>query len=322
MKNVIFFLLGILYTCSLYADSNLNSIQNEILVLKSSINYSEKQIHMKSKEYKLLTGELKVYEDKIQIISNTLYEYKQKIKNDYLVLQKNWNVLLMQQADANRHVEYLVTHKGIIETMKLKSDNLRKNIIWATSLESDLALTRKENSNLKVKSEVLIGLIQRLEDDKLRLLGKVNEKKSLGLKEEHKIINYTLESKLAKGEFFLDASFILPIGKFAKLERSEHGLNFYYKEHASLIAPASGKVIYVGELSNYGNVIMIEHDRKMISVLLGEIRSEVEEASLVTQGSVIGKLLADRDGGMKSLYYEIRKEERPVPTLSYLKIKN
>lgn len=321
MKKL-FILILVINLCSVRADNKLNSLQNEILLLKSSIVQSDKQIHLKSKEYKLLAGELRTYDDKLQMLSNTLYEYKQKIKNDYILLQKNWNLLVMQQADSNRHNEYLVTHKSIIESMKIKSDNLRKNIEWATNLENDLALTIKESSSLKVKSEVLIGLIQRLEDEKLRLLGQVNQKKFLGQKEEHKIINYTLENKLAKGEFFLDTNFVLPIGKFAKLERSEHGLNFFYKEHASLIAPASGKVIYVGELSNYGNVVMIEHDRKMISVLLGEIRSDVDEKSLVTQGSVIGKLLADRDGGMKSLYYEIRKEERPVPTLSYLKIKN
>jgi septal ring factor EnvC (AmiA/AmiB activator) len=70
------------------------------------------------------------------------------------------------------------------------------------------------------------------------------------------------------------------------------------------------------------NVIMVEHNQKMISVLLGDMKPEVDESTLVTQGSIIGKLNADRDGGYKTLYYEIRREDQPVPALSYLKLSN
>ncbi len=322
MKNILLIIYTLYFSiCYIaVADEKLNKIQNEVLLLKSSINQSEKHIHKKNQEYKQIINELKVYEDKLQVISYTLSEYKQKIKIDYIDLQKNWNVLLMQQADDARHEEYLVMHQAIIETMKQKSENLKRNIAWATNLEKDLLETQLQASQLKMKSDVLLGLIQDLENDKLSLISKVNEQKTLGQKEENRVINNTLESKLSRGDFFVDKNFSLPIRKFVKIEKSETGINFHYRDATYLMAPSNGKIIYVGELSNYGNVVMIEHDKKMISVLLGDIRPEVEELSIVTQGSVIGKLIADKDGGLKSLYYEIRKEEKPMPTLSYLKV--
>jgi septal ring factor EnvC (AmiA/AmiB activator) len=317
-KSVAILILNIF--TNVFADNSLNKIQNDVLILKSTINQTNKNIHIKNQEYKSVLKELKIFEDKTRVVQFTLSEYKQKIRKDYLILQKNWNVLVMQQADENRHTEYLMTHKKIIENMKFKTENLKRNIAWATNLENELTQATSQAQELKIKSEVLLGLIQKLENEKMEIANKVYEKNNQSRKVESSVITKTLETKLAGGEFYLEKNFILPIAKYKRVEKSESGINFYYNDVTSLIAPSDGKIIYLGELSNYGNVIMIEHDKNMISVLLGDIRSDLEEMSLVTQGSVIGKLSADREGGYKTLYYEIRKEEKPVPTLSLLKI--
>ncbi len=324
MKNILIGALAIYFilTPSVYAEESLNKIQNDIIHLQSSIVDSEKQIRAKSLEYKTVMSELNIYDDKLKIIQHTLFEYKQKVKLDYLKIQKSWNLLLMQQADSNRHNEYLLTHRQIMNDMKLKVTRLKNNIAWATKLEGDLSVSMKSSAQIKMKADLLLSLIQHLEDNKIDLIGKIHQKKNSEADTETKNINTVLEHKIADGDFLISKNFTLPINKFNKFERSEHGINFYFRADALLLAPANGKVIYVGELSSYGNVIMIEHDQKIISVLLGEIQAEVDETSVVTQGSIIGKLAADRDGGTKSLYYEIRKEERPVPALSYLKIKN
>jgi len=318
LKSSIFIFINIYI--NVYADENLNKIQNDVLILKSSIYQANKKIHLKNQEYKSVLKELKIFEDKTRVLQFTLSEYKQRIRKDYLTLQKNWNVLVMQQADESRHAEYLITHKKIIENMKVKTDNIKRNIAWATNLENELVQGTSQAQDLKLKSEVLLGLIQKLENERIEIANQVYDKNIQSRRVENNVITKTLETKLAGGEYYLEKNFILPIAKFKKVEKSESGINFLYNEATTLIAPSDGKIIYLGELSNYGNVIMIEHDKNMISVLLGDIRSDLEEMSLVTQGSVIGKLIADREGSVKSLYYEIRKEENPVPTLSLLKI--
>lgn len=324
MKKILIeaILLYFTFISSVFAEESLNKIQNEILRLQSSMSDSEKQIRAKSLEYKTVIGELNIFDDKLKVIEYTLFEYKQKVKLDYQKIQNSWNLLVMQQADYQRHTEYLLTHRQIINDMKSKVVRLKNNITWATKLEGDLAVTKKTSSQIKMKADLLLSLIQHLEEDKINLIGKIHQQENTEVEIENKNINNVLENKIAEGEFLMNKSFTLPINKFSRFERSEHGVNFYFTNDALLLAPANGKVIYVGELSNYGHVIMIEHDKKMISVLLGDLEADVEETSIVTQGSIIGKLAADRDGGTKSLYYEIRNEEIPVPVLSYLKIKN
>lgn len=309
------------FNCSyLLADESLNSIQNKILLLKTSIIESEKQIKLKNQEYNEVLNEMKVFDNKVHVLEQALYDYKQKVKFDFIKIQRSWNVLIMQQADSKRHSEYLLTYKKIMLDMKEKSQRIKQNIAWATRLEMDLALSLKTSNEIKMKADVLLGLIRRLEDNKLGLLGKVNEKSLRSERVENKNINTVLENTLAKGDYFINKNFTLPINKYTRFEHSEHGINFYFRTDSFLLAPSYGKVIYVGELSSYGNVIMIEHDKKIISVLLGDIQTTIDETSIVTQGSIIGKLSGDRDGGTKNLYYEIRKEEVPIPVLSYLKI--
>lgn len=305
-----------------FADEKLSQIQNEIFKLKSAIVDSEKQINFKSQEYNQVSQELKSYEDRLRLIELTLHEYKQKIRLDYQQLQRSWNILLMQQADDQRHAEYLVTHKLIINQMKNKSERLKKNIVWATNLESSLNMALKKTNEVRIKSDLLLSLIQRLEDEKIGLLSKINERRSFGEKVENTLINKKLELQVARGDYLFNKNFILPLSKYDRYESTENGINFICKNNAVLLAPSHGKVIYVGELASYGNVIMIEHDQKMISVMLGDIQIDVNESTIVTQGSIVGQLLVNKDAGSKTLYYEIRKEEKPVPTLSYLKVKN
>jgi uncharacterized protein (DUF3084 family) len=143
MEKIYFGLLILLIskTSIVYGEADLRKIQNDIIHFQSSIADSDKQIRAKSLEYKTVLNELNSYEEKLKLIQHTLFEYKQKVKADYLQIQKSWNLLLMQQADSQRQAEYLVTHRQIINDMKLKLNRLKNNINWGKqSLKMILAI--------------------------------------------------------------------------------------------------------------------------------------------------------------------------------------
>jgi lipoprotein NlpD len=83
-------------------------------------------------------------------------------------------------------------------------------------------------------------------------------------------------------------------------------------------AAASGQVVYVGSgLVGYGRLIIIRHNEKYLSTYGHNSELLVGEGDYVKSGDVIAKMGSsgtDRTG----LYFEIRKDGKPVDPLAYL----
>ena len=87
-------------------------------------------------------------------------------------------------------------------------------------------------------------------------------------------------------------------------------------------AAANGKVVYVGSgLIGYGRLIIIRHNDTLLSTYGHNSELLVEEDEFVKAGRVIAKMGSsgtDRTG----LYFEIRRDGKPVNPLAYLPKKN
>lgn len=321
LKTFIIIVLSEIYTSVyVFADDELQKIQNSIIHLQSVVRESDKYLKAKNQEFKYLSKELDTIGEKITLTEITLQHYKNKVNNDYERLKSAWNVIVLQQIEPQRHAEYVISKDQNLQTIKAKSLEIRDGLQRAAILDKDLNVLKEQYLAIKSKADILLGLIQKVESHKISVMNKIYASKGQEKNIENKIIRNDLELKIAKEDFTIQKNFITPLQTYSKIEKSDTGVNFTYKGDALILAPLQGKIAYIGELSTYGQVIMIEHDNKMMSVLLGDITSDLKEDDIVTQGSVIGKAFKDGDGGSKSLYYELRKEERPISTLSYLKI--
>lgn len=83
-------------------------------------------------------------------------------------------------------------------------------------------------------------------------------------------------------------------------------------------AAASGKVVYVGSgLVGYGRLIIIKHNESLLSAYGHNSKLLVEEGAHVQAGQLIAKM-GSSGTNRTGLYFEIRKDGKPVNPLHYL----
>jgi len=85
-----------------------------------------------------------------------------------------------------------------------------------------------------------------------------------------------------------------------------------------VMAAASGKVVYVGSgLVGYGRLIIIKHNESLLSAYGHNSQLLVEEGDQVKAGQTIAKM-GNSGATQTALYFEIRKDGKPVNPLQYL----
>ncbi|HEX2151582.1 MAG TPA: peptidoglycan DD-metalloendopeptidase family protein, partial [Stellaceae bacterium] len=108
------------------------------------------------------------------------------------------------------------------------------------------------------------------------------------------------------------------------------GLSLKAVPGATVVAPFDGKIIYAGPFRNLGRVLIIRHDRRYYSVMMGLGRVDAKLGDWVLAGEPVGALpdgpsrsgaeaqeLDGSDPG-RLLYYELRHDGRPIDPQPWL----
>jgi lipoprotein NlpD len=83
-------------------------------------------------------------------------------------------------------------------------------------------------------------------------------------------------------------------------------------------AACAGRVVYIGNgIRGYGNLIIIKHGENLLSAYAHNRESLVREGQEVARGEVIGHM-GEGAPGKPVLYFEIRRNGKPVDPLSFL----
>jgi lipoprotein NlpD len=83
-------------------------------------------------------------------------------------------------------------------------------------------------------------------------------------------------------------------------------------------AAAAGRVVYSGTgIRGYGNLIIIKHGENWLSSYAHNRDSVVREGQEVTRGEVIGHM-GEGTPNKPVLYFEIRRDGKPIDPLSFL----
>jgi len=101
-------------------------------------------------------------------------------------------------------------------------------------------------------------------------------------------------------------------------EPGKKGINIGGHSGQPVKAAASGKVVYVGGgLVGYGRLIIIRHNEHLLSTYGHNSKLLVAEKEYVKTGQVIAKM-GSSGSSRTELYFEIRKDGKPVNPLNYL----
>jgi murein DD-endopeptidase MepM/ murein hydrolase activator NlpD len=103
-------------------------------------------------------------------------------------------------------------------------------------------------------------------------------------------------------------------------EKRHQGVDIVSPLGTPIKAAGSGKVIYSGNtIRGYGNLVILRHPEDYVTVYAHNQVNLVEEGMWVERGQVIGKVGKTGRATGYHLHFEIRKNNRAVDPLPYLK---
>ncbi|MFZ0871683.1 MAG: peptidoglycan DD-metalloendopeptidase family protein [Rhodanobacter sp.] len=109
-----------------------------------------------------------------------------------------------------------------------------------------------------------------------------------------------------------------PIG--APLPVSGGGILLQGRLGQDVRAASAGRVVYAGTgIRGYGNLIIIKHGENYLSAYAHNRESLVREGEEIALGQVIGKM-GEGSPQKPALYFEIRRNGKPVDPLRYLPV--
>jgi lipoprotein NlpD len=96
------------------------------------------------------------------------------------------------------------------------------------------------------------------------------------------------------------------------------GILLYGQLGQDIRAASAGRVVYTGSgIRGYGNLIIIKHGENLLSAYAHNRESLVRDGQEVSEGEVIGHM-GEGAPGKPVLYFEIRRNGKPIDPLSFL----
>lgn len=105
---------------------------------------------------------------------------------------------------------------------------------------------------------------------------------------------------------------------FAKAGKGSKGIDIAGGLGQEIKASGDGKVVYSGaSLSGFGNMVIVKHNDRVVTVYALNRKVLVKEGQLVKAGEVIGEMGSNKQGDVL-LHFEVRVDGKPQDPLLYL----
>ena len=101
--------------------------------------------------------------------------------------------------------------------------------------------------------------------------------------------------------------------------RMHDGIDIAAKEGTTVLAAATGKVVYAdSRLSGYGNLIILRHSTDMFTAYAHNQKNLVKRGQTVKAGQQIARMGSTGRASGSHLHFEVRRGETAVDPLAYL----
>jgi murein DD-endopeptidase MepM/ murein hydrolase activator NlpD len=109
------------------------------------------------------------------------------------------------------------------------------------------------------------------------------------------------------------------ISAFGQRDGAPHeGIDIAAPAGTLIRASAPGEVIFAGERSGYGRMVIVRHEDDRVTVYAHNAKNCIEEGARVEQGEIIA--VVGQSGGATSpaVHFEVRVGQRPVNPVKHL----
>lgn len=330
---LLFCLLGMLikpvYASKAPANKSLELVKEQvheqkknINKLKDEINHLEKSLGQGNKRYVSIIENKQEVESRVYKLRSELNKTqddlnKKKEKTESVLKAAILNKL-SEKADPAKLLAEKIFFKSLAKELRVLKEEIQRNMKSKEEL-NQLVQNYKEFSKTEVE---LATFLNELENKKKSVvdtyLSEVEKEKKL----EKRFSKLKLQFAMARAQSRKDEGlrFEAPLKEFEKFEHQTKGITFHYQGRKPVTSTASGKVVYSGELSAYGNVVMIDHGDETRSVVLGQFIPKVDKGLKVKEGDVLGYTSYNprRESNSGKIYFEVRKKNKVQNTIELM----
>jgi septal ring factor EnvC (AmiA/AmiB activator) len=332
---------------SIFLMVNVQANVQSLKLIQGDLRNTEVSIKDQNDEIKRIESNLgsknKTYLTTINIkrkIREEIYKIDEKI----IELEKSLNI--KEEQLGGIIMQYVASGQSgdgdVFEELErsLTVEGLKGEVKSFQEMKDQFTSLKSESSNLTLKlheyeiaENEVFELIKELEREKIQrsqdLTSKSEKRNELKKKLQQLARTKTREKLDSKSddkpvlELNVKGEELVPLRSVMSWEKHKNGVNLVAESGDILVAPRSGKVIYVGQLSAFGNVILLEHENGIKSVLLGEIESKVEKGEEIQKGQELG-LIKNQKNLPAKVYFEYRLDNQSFITdnlMSMLKSK-
>ena len=129
------------------------------------------------------------------------------------------------------------------------------------------------------------------------------------------------KAKEAPSGLLLPAQGLITVGygETDHIGAKSQGVYIAARQNAIIVTPSSGTVKYAGEFKNHGQMVIVEHEKNYYSLIAGLTKIDTVVGQNLSVGEPLGQSGQGGDNNESFVYYELRKNGRPVDPIKNLK---
>ncbi len=230
-------------------------------------------------------------------------------------LEQVKNDIRVQSAKLARSADALAVERAQLTPIMQRKAALQKQTVM-------------EGQRVAKEVEILAGQAQSLRDLMARLGDRSSKTSQLPSNQEN-VTGRTTSVLLKRPEgirpFPDNDSVVRPVqgrvdqryGERGEFGNASRGITIATREHAQIVAPHDGKVVFAGSFRRYGQILIIEHGGGYHTVLAGLAQIDCVVGQWLLAGEPVGSMGRD-ESDQTALYVELRRNGQPINPLPWM----
>ena len=334
-----FFIIFFFLISDLALSNDTENIRTKLDILKKQTVKLHNEIISNNKDLKKINIDInknkqkqlilkKYIQDKENIVDGLVFLMREKI---YLSQINTFVKNLYEQSDD--FISKQIIRKFFLQQTQFSINTFFSSLEQFEELENDLenkkiifrdkkTALNKKLKKLEVKISEVAFLQKKMKVDKSF---KKNQKSS---KKNAKNLNDLVKgvpTKKKKKKNKITRKIQLPIqgkivsefGEGKDLNKSKYGLVFDVLEDSFITSPIDGTVVFAGKFRSYGNLIIIENDSNLLTILSGMNKILISTGNQVFKGEPIAKIFVK---SRNKVYFELRYKGKVIDPKSEVEI--
>lgn len=287
--------------------------------LRADIESLEEQMGDGNKRYLSLVDNLVVTEEEFNRVSQEQKKLQEELGVKLSEARKILTQHILAKLSEDQGAGYLLSNQILMKKLKIELEEISKQYDESKKQGEKLQELSERYAEYQATQLEIATIVNEMEWRKNNIVAQYMEedKKREELMARYNRVRGQFARSQARSEERSTAlRFRSPLKDFSAMDYGDKGVSFDYRGRQPVLSTQTGQVVYSGELSTFGNVVMIDHGNDTRSVILGDFVPTIEKGLDVQAGDVVGYTIDRLNSG--SVYFEVRNNNKVQNTFNLM----